>query len=331
MIENRIVVFDTLGQYLHDLDTAHWKKAIGRACHENPWFTRGNIELSISAFEHWLKASQLKQWLSKYSLNDVAPKKVAIIMAGNIPLVGFHDLLCVLIAGHQAIVKLSSKDRVLMNEIINTITAIDSSLSENIIIVDKIDTSIDAVIATGNNNSFRQFQYYFGKYPSILRKSRTSVAVLDGNETLEERKELAKDVFLYFGLGCRNVTKIYVPLEYHFELLADAFVDNKDLIQNHKYANNYEYHKVIYALANQDIIDYGFVVLKEDESLHSPVSVLHYEYYQDKRHMEQLLQKDTDTIQCVVGNHFTPFGQAQFPQLTDYADGIDTLSFLATL
>ena len=333
-IENRISAFEKLGDFLNgftisNTDNTHaLEKAIQQIVYKNGWFTPENIRSSISAISYNLNRKKLSDWVAKYSIDNFPKKSVSIIMAGNIPLVGFHDLLCVLISGNKAIVKMSSKDNQLLSIIVDELIKIEPEFSNLIQISPSLVKEFDAVIATGNNDSFKHFDYYFKEYPKILRRSRTSVAVLDGNESLEERKFLAADVFMYFGLGCRNVTKLFVPRGYNLDLLFEVFYDYKDVILNNKYANNYDYYKAIYLMGNQKIIENGFLILKEDKNLHSPVGVLNYEFYDDLGVLNSELDSMNEDIQCVVKKGGIPFGSAQFPKLDDYADGVDTLSFL---
>ena len=333
-IENRISAFEKLGYFLNGFvssnnDNSHeLEKAIQQTVYKNGWFTPENIRSSISAISSNLNHKNLSEWLANYSIDAFPKNRISIIMAGNIPLVGFHDLLCVLISGNIAIVKMSSKDNQLLSIIIDELIKIEPNFAELIHVTPSLVKDFDAVIATGNNDSFKHFDYYFKDYPKILRRSRTSVAVLDGNETLEERKSLAADVFMYFGLGCRNVTKLFVPSGYNLDLLFEVFYEYKDVILNNKYANNYDYYKAIYLMGNQKITENGFLILKEDKGLHSPVGVLNYEFYDDLESVNMELNSLNSDIQCVVKKGGIPFGNAQFPKLNDYADGVDTLAFL---
>ena len=256
-------------------------------------------------------------------------------MAGNLPLVGFHDLLCVLVAGHKAIVKLSSDDGVLLPYLITQIRAFAPEWAEAVAFTDDKVTEYDAVIATGSDNTARYFEYYFGKKPHIIRKNRHSVAVLTGEETPEELQDLGKDIFLYYGLGCRNVSKLFVPQGYDFDLLFQAIYPYKDIIEEQKYANNYDYNKAVYLMSLYKLLENGFLLLKEDEHYGSPIATLFYEYYTNKETLKKKLATDKEKIQCVVGHNFIdgeiPFGQTQTPKLWDYADGVNTLTFLLNL
>ena len=336
IIEDRIKAFEKLGDFLMDFcnenpNSNHLLETIIKSSSSyNGWFTSSNIRSSISAIRINLSSAKLSSWLSSYSIPVEAKKNVSIIMAGNIPLVGFNDFLCVLMSGHRAIIKLSSKDNRLFLPIIQKLIKIEPRFKDDIKIVEKVE-NFDAVIATGRNESFKHFEYYFKDYPTLLRKSRTSVAILTGEESLDERKALANDIFLYYGLGCRNITKLYVPKNYDLNLLFEVFFEYQDVILNNKYANNYDYYRAIYMMSNHNILENGFIILKEDKALHSPVSVLNYEYYDEKESLAIQLNKLKEDIQCIVGKDYISFGKAQQPNLDDYADGVDTLRFLESI
>ena len=336
IIEDRIKAFEKLGDFLMDFcyenpNSNHPLETIIKSSSSfNGWFTSSNIRSSISAICINLYSAKLSSWLSSYSVPVEAKKNVSIIMAGNIPLVGFNDFLCVLMSGHRAIIKLSSKDNRLFLPIIEELIIIEPRFEDDIKLVDQLE-NFDAVIATGNNESFKYFEYYFKDYPTLLRKSRTSVAILTGEESLDERKALANDIFLYYGLGCRNVTKLYIPKNYDLNLLFEVFFEYQDVVLNNKYANNYDYYRAIYMMGNQNILENGFIILKEDKALHSPVAVLNYEYYDEKESLVLQLEELKEDIQCIVGMDFIPFGKAQQPNLEDYADGVDTLRFLEAI
>ena len=330
-IEQRIQVFVELGQELADTSD-EFKARLQTAKHKNGWF---NTEQSQLAFVNWSKtltASNLKQWAAMYPqlINEIEPKKVGLIMAGNIPLVGLHDLISVLLSGHEAIVKLSSDDTLLMTYIIDRINKISSELGSRIEITERLN-SIDAVIATGSNNSSRYFEAYFGKYPNIIRKNRTSVAILDGNESSAELAQLGKDIFAFYGLGCRNVTKLYVPKDYSFNLFYESIFEYATVLNNIKYVHNYDYHKTLFLLNSEQMLDNEFLLIKEDTNLRSPIGVLHYEYMSvEKKDLVKSLNQ-SEEIQCVIENQSIKFGEAQNPQLWDYADNVDTLRFLLNL
>lgn len=302
---------------------------------KNPWFTQDNLKLCLQQWGETLTQENLKKW-SKDLIPPENPKNIGIIMAGNIPLVGFHDLLSVLISGHNAIVKTSSKDDVLVEFAIDFLRKINEDLNAAIQKVDRLKNH-EAVIATGSNNTARYFEYYFKDIPHIIRKNRTSVAVLTGDETQEDLKNLSTDIFQYFGLGCRNVTHIYLPKGFDTNLLFEAFFNWGHIINHNKYANNYEYNRAIYLMSKEKFLDNNFVILKESQALHSPIGVINYSYYSNLNQVKSLIENDFNNIQCVVNNGFldftnaVDFGKTQQPSLTDYADGIDVLEFLSEL
>ena len=296
----------------------------------NPWFTPDNVRLSLLSVAEMLAYDRLASWTSSYpDLQDNSePMNVGVIMAGNIPLVGFHDFLCVLITGNNILAKTSSKDRELIKFVAGMLCAENNGFSDKIKFSEGPLTGFDAVIATGSDNSARYFEYYFGKYPGIIRKNRNSVAVLTGQESNAEIAKLAKDIFSYFGLGCRNVSKIYIPDGYDTDLLLKNWEHYSGIINHTKYANNYEYNKAICLINREHFRDGGFVLLKEDTGLSSPVSVLNYEYYKSTETVNDNLETGSERIQCIVGPGNIPFGMSQMPELWDYADKIDTVDFL---
>jgi hypothetical protein len=301
-----------------------------RASLINPWFTTEFIDMaSENIAKHFLDNQKLENWISSYKVETVAPKKIGIVMAGNIPLVGLHDFLCVFISGHKAIIKASSKDEVLIKHLAQKLIEWNKELNEMIVFQEMLK-DCDAYIATGSNNSARYFEYYFKKYPHIIRRNRTSVAILDGNETAKELEELADDVHLYFGMGCRNVTKIFVPKEYDFISLLTVFKKYDYFKDHHKYRNNYDYNLALHILNGKFYMANESLILLENPSIFSPISQLNYEFYTDKNAVEKSL-RSMDDLQCTVGHGHIPFGQSQLPSLTDYADGIDTINFLIKL
>jgi len=345
-INKRIIAFVELGNLLKQFSNSESKKksansfknVIQQASSYNEWFTENNINYALNAIADSLTEKNIKIWLDKYK--DIgtynSSKKVAIIMAGNIPLVGFHDLMCVLISGHKAIVKQSSKDDVLIKGIMDLLISIEPEFNDFVQFTEERLTSFDAVIATGSTNSSRYFEFYFGKYPNIIRKNRNSIAVLTGNETKEELEQLAEDIFLYFGLGCRNVSKLFIPDNFDVDRFFKAIYKYKDAINHNKYANNYTYNRSIYLMSKVDFLENGFLVLKEDLGMSSPISVIFYERYSKLETIKDRLQIDKENIQCVVSNekeltNRVAFGEAQNPQLWDYADNVDTLEFLLSL
>ena len=313
--------------------TEQFNDIFEKAEQQNSWFTRANVTFAFTSWSEALSENNVQQWLSQYQLpQTTSPKKILIIMAGNLPLVGFHDLLCVLVAGHKAIVKLSSDDRVLLPYLITQIRTFAPEWAEAVAFTDDKVTEYDAVIATGSDNTARYFEYYFGKKPHIIRKNRHSVAVLTGEETPEELQDLGKDIFLYYGLGCRSVSKLFVPQGYDFDLLFQAIYPYKDIIEEQKYANNYDYNKAVYLMSLYKLLENGFLLLKEDEHYGSPIATLFYEYYTNKEALKKKLATDREKIQCVVGHNFIdgeiPFGQTQTPKLWDFYDVVNKLTFL---
>ncbi|MFM7022800.1 MAG: acyl-CoA reductase [Flavobacteriales bacterium] len=302
----------------------------------NGWFSEASVINACEGIQAFLKVENLTCWVSSYS-KDIAAlknkKNVLIVMAGNIPMVGFHDLLCVLVSGNRAIVKLSSDDHKLLPALMEMLYETEPRFKEEVEFVERPAKGFDAVIATGSDNSSRYFEYYFGKYPHIIRKNRISVAVLNGRESLSDLQLLAKDVFQYYGLGCRNVAKIFVPHNYTFSTLMEAFKSILPYLENNKYQNNLEYQKAVMLLNKDPFIDGGFIFLKEAESPFTAVSVLNYEFYSDPAELEPFFTKYNEKIQCVVGacKGGLPFGAAQSPGLCDYADGVDTMKFLTGL
>lgn len=330
-LQQRKEVLEQLGRYMQE-NSEDFQRAKHKAFSENNWFTTEFVNLSAQNIATaYLTGEALQQLIDTYSIPDTqaAPKKVGIVMAGNIPMVGFHDFLCTFLSGHIAVIKPSSKDEALIKHLVHKIIEWVPEASTFIIISEMLK-NCNAYIATGSNNSSRYFEHYFAKYPHIIRKNRTSIALLQGNETPEELEKLADDVHQYFGLGCRNVTKLYVPQQYNFIPLLEAFNKYQHFVNHHKYKNNYDYNLAIHILNNKYYMTNGSILLVEDASPFSPISQLHYEYYTHIEEVEKQLTNN-QAIQCVVGKKATAFGKAQQPQVCDYADGVDTMNFLLSL
>lgn len=328
-----IKIFKKLANRLSDQSTDEREELTATAFNSNTWFTAEAINASLDGIVKILK-DDLSTWVAGYNFNGV-PKKIGVVMAGNIPAVGFHDMLCVLVSGHTLVAKLSEKDGVIMRYLISELLEIEPQLNERIQLTDRLN-DVDAVIATGSDNTARYFEYYFKKYPNIIRKNRTSIAVLNGSETAEDFDNLAEDIFLYFGLGCRNVSKLFVPADYNFTELLASYENKTALLNHHKYRNNYDYNKSIYLVNGEEHLDNGSLLLKRDSDLVSPISVLFYENYESEEHLEDIIQENQLKIQCIVSKEgywpsSVPFGEAQYPGLRDYADGIDTMKFLSQL
>jgi hypothetical protein len=300
----------------------------------NGWYTPEQVYFSIHSWSEALTEENLNQWLSAYDFQTDKSKNIALILAGNIPLVGFHDFLSVLITGNKVLVKTSSNDQHLLPFLAKYIIALEPEFADSIHFVDGKLENFDAVIATGSNNTARYFEYYFKDKPSIIRKSRNSVAILTGKETKEQLTALGEDIFRYFGLGCRNVSKLFVPKDYSFVAFFEAIFEYQDVIHYEKYANNYDYNKAVFLMSNFKLLDNGFLTLKEDKSHASPISSVFYEYYDDISDLQIRLQSESEQIQCIVSDsvieNSIEFGQTQKPALWDYADNVDTISFLLT-
>jgi len=350
-IKDRIDAFEKLGIFLqqfttqgiiknddvlnNDLFFNGMKHQIKLAEENNSWFTKDNILFSLENWSSALQKKNLEQWISTEKLSVNSVKTVAIIMAGNIPLVGFHDLLSVLISGHSVLVKQSSNDKHLTPFLAKYLEYALPYFKGKINFTEEKLENFDAVIATGSNNTARYFEYYFKDKPSIIRKNRNSVAVIQGNESEEDYEQLSEDIFRYFGLGCRSVSKLYVPKDFNFDLFFKGMYKQHQIINNQKYANNYDYNKAVYLMSEFDILENGFLMIKEDENYASPIASIFYEFYNTKEQLSEKLLQDEEKIQCIVSKDFVeneiPFGQTQHPKLWDYADGINTLQFLASL
>lgn len=327
-LDRRIELLSSLGYWLKLNDTP-WLAAMQRAENANPWFTLDHIRTAVdNIVEYYLQDEELRKWVGNYTL-PIHTRTVGIVMAGNIPLVGFHDFLCGFLSGHTLHIKVSSKDEILFTFLLRKLAEWEPEVLEQVHIKERIN-NCDAYIATGSNNTSRYFEEYFGKYPSIIRKNRTSVAVLDGTETPEELHLLADDIYTYFGLGCRNVTQICVPEGYQFEVLLEALNIKNDYVNLHKYKNNYDYHLAIYLLNKVPYMSNESILMVENTLPFSAVSVLHYRYYTNKTALLKELKESTD-VQAIVGHDAMPFGKAQQPALNDYADGVDTFAFLCSL
>ncbi|HOW09304.1 MAG TPA: acyl-CoA reductase [Bacteroidales bacterium] len=336
-LKERIAAFSELGKVLRDaLDgeenmcTAELDKLINSQYLVNPWFTPSNVRYAVSAIADELTEENLFRWTDAYQAlkNEPGGRNVGIVMAGNIPLAGFHDFLTVLVTGNNVIAKTSSKDKDLIMFTATTLCSINGEFSKRISFTDGLMKGFDSIIATGSDNSSRYFEYYFGKYPHIIRKNRNGIAIIDGSETESELAALGHDIFSYFGLGCRNVSKIYLPEGYNTDKLAAAWKEYERIIDHNKYANNYDYNKAVYMVNRESFKDIGFLLLLENHAISSPVAVLYYEFYSDINKLRAEIDNHNDKIQCIAGKNDIPFGMSQRPHLWDYADGIDTVEFL---
>jgi hypothetical protein len=330
-LHNRIKLLGQLGKYISG-DDIDWQTTKEKAFHTNKWFTPEFIDLAVNNIvRNYLDNEKLQLLAQQYGIPEIQqnPKQVGLVLAGNIPLVGFHDVLCVFLTGHFARIKLSSKDDVLLKHILKKLFEWDPELNKYLKAEDLLK-GCDEYIATGSNNSSRYFEFYFRNYPHIIRRNRTSVAILSESENEEQLSKLADDVHQYFGLGCRNVTKLFVPANYNFELLLKCFSKYNYLTHHHKYKNNYDYRLAVHLLNKHYYLTNGSIILIEDASSFSPISELHFEYYIDIEQVKQSLINNND-VQCIISEPATPFGVAQCPGLNDFADGVDTLQFLNKL
>jgi len=333
-LSERIFAFLQLGKKFSSLTQKEKEQLYNRAKAKNAWFTFDNIDFSIQQIANNLTREKMDDWLQDYSLSISYPKNIGLVTAGNIPLVGFHDFISVLLSGHNLMAKLSSQDEVLMKYVAQVIIEEQPEFKNKINFVEKLN-NIDAIIATGSNNSSRYFEYYFGKYPNIIRKNRTSVAVLTGRENDTEYQGLGEDIFRYFGLGCRNVAKIYVPQNFNPAEFIERLTPWQVVNENHKYANNYYYNRSVYLLKQLPFWEGGYFLMLETEDLYSPLAVLYFEKYHDLTKLKSKIKNQENQLQCVVGNidypGALPFGQAQKPAWKDYADNLDTMKFLNQL
>ena len=350
-LQQRINAFAKLGDFLgqfsneefHKNDNVEFnerffdgfKQQIKLAEINNNWFTKENIIYSINNWYNLLNISTLNKWLDNYNFNKKNQQNIAIIMAGNIPFVGFHDFISVLISGHNVLVKQSSNDKQLLPYLAQYLEHIEPKFKGKIKFTEGKLESFDAVIATGSNNTARYFEYYFKGKPSIIRKNRNSVAVLTGNETEKQLKLLSEDIFRYYGLGCRNVSKLFVPKDYNFDAFFESIYHWHPIINKAKYANNYDYNKAVYLMSEFDMLENGFFIIKEDQNYSSPIATMFYEYYNSEEQLKLKLESDKESIQCIVSDNFITseiaFGETQKPELWNYADEIDIIEFLATI
>lgn len=327
-INRRIAVLEKLGIYMRG-STESWEEAKDLAVRQNSWFISEYIELAVeNIVANFLQPDLLQSWMAGYNITE-DPKTVGIVMAGNIPLVGFHDFLCGFLSGHNLKLKLSAKDSTLLNTIIAQMALWEPGITDQIEVAEMLK-GCDAYIATGSNNTSRYFEQYFAKFPHLIRRNRTSVAVLDGTETQEELQLLAQDVFTYFGMGCRNVTQLCVPKGYTFDGLLKVFDSHESLMMHHKYHNNYDFHLAVYLLNAVPCLTNGSVLIVPNDIPFSAVSVLHYRTYTNKELLIAELQQSQD-MQALIGHELMPFGSSQKPSLSDYADGVDTMQFLCSL
>ena len=345
-IEKRIEAFNSLGQFLKSFekpnnseDIEKFDKLIRESNLYNPWFIEKNVRYALAAIGDSLKEDNIRKWIEPYNKaigNNKGEKTVGVVMAGNLPLVGFSDFLCVLMSGNKILAKLSSDDNKLLPAIADKLIEIEAGFKDCIEYTEEKLQNFDAIIATGSNNTSRYFEYYFGKYPHIIRKNRNGVAVLTRDESEKDFRKLGDDIFMYFGMGCRSISKVFVPERYSFNNFFEAIEEYKYVGEHHKYKNNYDYYKSIYLINNLKHLDNGFLLVKEDSSYSSPPSVLYFEQYENIKNLNNRFITERGQLQCIVSNSneipgAVPFGKAQQPELWDYADGVDTMGFLIDL
>jgi hypothetical protein len=333
-LNGRTISFLELANRLKNLYREQLEVLYDDAAYHNPWFTRENIALAFNGLLTYLDERTIKQWLQNYSFDEKKSLKIGVVMAGNIPMVGIHDMICVLLSGHQLFAKLSSQDQVLIKFISDELLAIAPEWKGRITFVERLK-GIDAVIATGSDNTARYFNYYFSKIPHIIRKNRTSVAIINGQETGDDLRNLGTDIFSHFGLGCRNVSKLYVPKGFDLTSLFPHWECFSHIGEHYKFHNNYHYQRTIMLVNQTPHLDNGFVIMQQNENLVSPIGVLYYEFYDELKDLQTKLKVLEDKIQCIVTNAEvwgkTKFGKAQMPDINDFADNIDTMEFLANL
>jgi len=336
---DRLAAFVALGQRLTALVSADHTEELtelaARARNQNNWFDRPNVLVALSGIAHLLQEDALHAWAARYPPEPTTPRLIGVVMAGNIPLVGFHDALCVLLSGHLLLAKLSKDDTVLMRWVLDELTSLEPRFAAHIQLADRLNAA-DAFIATGSDNTARYFEYYFGRKPNIIRRNRTSLAILTGRETDHDLGLLGEDIFRYYGLGCRNVSKLYVPEGYDFTPLLDALQPWHHVLEHNRYQNNYDYNKSILLVNRVPHLDSGFLLLTPGVQLVSPISVLHHAAYTSEVDLLDQLTDAAAQTQCLVsgGGLYPgsfPFGRAQRPAVTDYADGVDTMAFLAEI
>jgi hypothetical protein len=342
-LTQRIAVLDFLRTeiscFLENPKAHEWNNLLEASYILNRWFTEESVLRSFAGIQSFLEKDKLEKWIGNYSISGVIenPKRIGVIMAGNIPMVGFHDLLCVFVSGNYFVGKLSSDDNILIPALVKKMLEFSEDVEDVISFDEQLKDNVDAVIATGSNNSARYFEYYFGKYPNVIRKNRNAVAVLTGQETAEELDNLGQDIFAYHGLGCRNVSKLYLPKGYNIDAFYEGIYKYKNVIEHNKYNNNYSYNRTVYLMQTAKFYDNNFLLLKEDNSLTSPIGTVNFEIYSFVNEVKEHLLAEDENIQCVVSKiddihpRRVGLGEAQNPGLDDYADGVDTLQFLVEL
>ncbi len=334
-LEQRIEAFARLGKRMQTLSETDKAVLFRQANDRNAWFTPEQNQRAWNGILHLLNDTKLADWTKRYALEPAKIRPVGVAMAGNIPMVGFHDFLSVLISGHHLVAKTSSQDDVLIPFLANQLLDIEPGFRSLLSFEERLN-GVEALIATGSDNTSRYFEYYFRSVPHIIRKNRSSCAIIMGDEPTEALKDLGHDVFAYFGLGCRNVSKLYLPEDFDAAKVLDAWQTHASVANHHKYVNNYDYNKSIFLVGRTPFLDNGFVLVTESASLVSPISVVYYETYRNQQDLREKLNAQQSKVQCVVAANgwykgSVPFGKAQLPELWDFADGVDTLQFLSNV
>ena len=331
-IEDRIAAFAKLGDFILE-NPLELQEIVNKTFVYNTWFTKENTNQALQNIANeFLNKEKLENWLTAYDL-QLNPKNsftIAIVAAGNIPMVAFHDILCVLISGNKLQLKLSEKDKFLLPFILEKLVEFEPNFKDKVSIQFKLE-KFDAIIATGSNNTAKHFEFYFNKYKNIIRRNRNSIGILSGNETLEDIENLGNDIFDYFGLGCRNVSKIFVPKDFELIGLKDGLSKHINVNQHNQYMNNLDYQRTLYLMNQTPLIDIDFINIVENKSLHSPISCLHVERYESIDDVNNFIIDEHENIQCIVGKDYLDFGKSQQPTLSDYADNVDTMKFILSI
>ncbi len=336
-LNERIIAFSKLGEVIVR-SNEELEAQVGKARYMNPWFTNESIWDSLNAIRsNFLNRDNLESWLNDYKLTEISsPKSVGLILAGNIPLVGFHDVLSVLITGHKALIKYSEKDTVLTSFLLNELVKIEPRFDKQIEVQERLK-DFEIVIATGSNNTGKYFEKYFCKVPNVIRKNRNAVGVIYNDVNDTDLKEIGKDIFQYYGLGCRNVSKLYIEDSFKIDRLFESIYDYYEVINHNKYKNNYDYSNALFLLNSEKFLTNDFLILRPHTDIASRIATVHFEIFTDTNVLVNHLNENANNIQCVVsskpinGVKTFDLGQAQSPSLSDYADGVDTISFLKNI
>lgn len=313
---------------LDDRLSLEYDEVIARAEINNPWFIKTFVLQALGVWADALTENGVDKWLKSYPQGKTA-KNISVIGAGNIPLVAFHDCISVLASGHNLWLKCSTDDEILLPFIINRLLSFEKSLENSLELKTQGLQKADALIATGSNNSARYFEYYFRHMPMILRKNRSSVAVITDEVSNETLESLADDMFSYFGKGCRSVGKLFVPENFNIQRVFENSVKYSYFKNHNKYVNNFDYHRAIYLMNQDKFLENDFFVIRESDKMHAPVGVCFYERYSDLDKVKEKVNALSDELQVISGlDESAAIGCNQMTTLLDYADGVDTMEFL---